>query len=100
MHTISAQCRNVARKSWLILNAIAAGLSAFLILEAGAFFLGVIASWILVKTEWIHLGEYSSLLGIELVYRAFYPAMIAGVIVCWMVARSLLRKLATNDPKP
>ena len=84
----------------MILNAIAAGLSAFLILEAGAFFLGVIVSWIFAITGWVHLGEMSSWLGLELAYHAFYPAMIAGVIVCCMVARSLLRKLAANDLNP
>src|ERR1700687_3024718 len=94
MSTISAQYRNVASKIWMILYAIAAGLSAFLILEAGAFFLGVIVSWIFAITGWVHLGEMSSWLGLYLVYRGFYSAMIVGVIVCWIVARSLLRNLA------
>jgi H+/Cl- antiporter ClcA len=88
MAAASARYRNVARKSWIILNAIAAGITAFLILVAAAFFLGAI------------LGDSSNWLDLVFAKYVLFPAVIVGATVCCVVARTLLRKLAAEDSKP
>jgi len=73
-----------------ILYGLLAGISVFVVVVFGAFFLGVLGSWVQIYRLWDDSAEYQAWLPILFGEHSIVPGTIAGALVCWKIWRSRL----------